>query len=867
MALSTGTRLGPYEVVAPLGAGGMGEVYRARDTRLGRDVALKILPLHLSSHPELKERFDREARAISSLNHPRICTLHDVGHQVGVDFLVMEYLEGQSLADRLKKGPVPFKELLKIGMEVCEALDVAHRAGITHRDLKPGNITLTKGGAKLMDFGLAKAAVAGVEDGANPLPLSAAKTLSGFDPGSPLTTAGAVLGTIQYMSPEQLEGKPADARSDLFALGAVLYEMATGKRPFDGKSQISVASAILEKDPEPLSLTQLLTPRAFERIVSTCLAKNPDDRFQSARDVGLELGWIGETMPEPERANMAPSPAKAATRILPWAIAGVFALAALLPFFLLRSERPQPVFTNVTFREGKLQSARFSHDGQTIVYSGEWEGSPPEVAVSRVGSPESRLLGIPSSTVAAISSLDELAVLVRCEPVFIIDCGGTLSTVSLAGGAPRGIAEHVAYADWSPDGKDMVLSTFSGAEARLEFPPGHVLYEQKSGWFGHPRFSPDGRLIAYENHPSVGTDTGSVEVIDLNGKRTVLVAYNVSLEGVAWRPDGKEVWYAGAGSGGWADTIYGVTLSGKQRPILTMPYLRLHDIAKDGRALISHEVWRRQLTGFFPGDKAEHPYSWLDDTDASAITNDGRMLSCVEAGETYGMYDDFMAYYRATDGSPAVFWGAGAAAISPDGKWLLATSAKSHKLQLQPVGPGDARDLAMPGLKNFDHQSWSADGRTVAYEAQTDQNDWNVYWQRVDGGPPMLVKSDARNGRPILSSDGEMIALYVERAGVALYDVRSTKVTALRGGLEDENPVRFTNDGKSLLVEQSSEEGGAALTLVDLANGHRQLWKRLATAVRTGSEFLGFVVTPDLKYYAYSSPRYASDLYIVENLH
>ncbi len=863
MTLASGTKLGPYETKSLLGAGGMGEVYRARDTRLGRDVALKILPSHLSSDPALKERFDREARAISSLNHPRICTLHDVGHQDGIDFLVMEYLEGQLLADRLKKGPLPLKETLKIGIEICEALDIAHRAGITHRDLKPGNIMLTASGAKLMDFGLAKAALSATESvEANAPLLTAAKTLSNLGSISPLTTAGQVLGTIQYMSPEQLEGKPADVRSDLFALGAVLYEMCTGKRPFDGKSQISVASAIFEKDPEPISASRPLTPPAFERLVNTCLAKNPDDRFQSARDVRLELKWIAD-----QGAQLAPAAAatKRLPAVLPWVVAAICALLAAGAFFFFRGEQIYPAYTNVTYRLGRLQSARFSHDGQTIVYSGEWEDSPPQMSVARIGSPESRSLDLPSATVAAISPQDKLAVLTGCEPVFIIDCGGTLGTTDLAGGAPRAIAEHVAFADWSPDGKDLAISTFSAAGARLEFPPGHVLYAQKSGWFGHPRFSPDGRMIAYENHSTIGNDTGSVEVIDLSGQRKTLLPENVSLEGIAWRPDGKEVWCAGSSNGGWADTIYGVTLSGKKRVILTMPYLRLHDVAKDGRALISHEIWRRQLTGFFPGDKGEHPYSWLDDTVATAITDDGKTISFSEGGETYGIYADFMAYYISTDGSPAVFWAPGNATISPDGKWLLVTSAKSHKLQLQPVGSGEPRDLSTPGFVNFDSQSWSGDGRVVAYEAHTDRNEWNIYWQKVESGPPVLVKTNGRNGRPILSPDGSMIAVHSEETGVSLYRAGNPQPTLLKGTAPDEYAVRFSADVKSLLVVDSTDVG-ATLFLVDLATGRRQFWKQLDIR-RVSSSITAMVITPDLKYYAYSSPRYASDLYIVENLH
>ena len=296
----------------------MGEVYRARDTRLDRTVAIKILPPHLSHNLELKQRFEREARAISSLNHPRICTLHDVGHQQGVDFLVMEYLEGESLADRLRKGPLPLKESLKIGIDVCEALEAAQRAGIVHRDLKPGNIMLTKSGAKLMDFGLAKTAGMGLTPAASaPLLSAAATTISDPAPLSPLTTAGMVIGTIQYMSPEQIEGKEADARSDLFALGAVLYEMAAGKRPFEGKSQLSLATAILEKDPEPIRTLKPLTPPALEHVVNSCLAKNPDDRFQTAHDVRLELEWIAKELPQ----LAAPSPAHTAKpflQALPW---------------------------------------------------------------------------------------------------------------------------------------------------------------------------------------------------------------------------------------------------------------------------------------------------------------------------------------------------------------------------------------------------------------------------------------------------------------------------------------------------------------------------------------------------------------------
>src|SRR6202044_3992557 len=302
MALASGTKLGPYEILNPLGAGGMGEVYRAKDTRLDRTVAIKVLPAHLSSDPELKQRMEREAKAISALQHANICTLYDIGTQDGTEFLVMEYLEGQTLAERLVKGALPVEQVLKIGIEIAQALEKAHQQGIIHRDLKPANIMLTKAGAKLMDFGLAKPGLTKRE-------LSiAANTVGPFTPStptvnlasltaaaSPLTQKGSIVGTFQYMAPELLQGAEADARSDLFSFGCVLYEMITGCRAFEGKSQLSVFTSILERDPEPISVSQPLAPPTLERVVRACLAKDPADRFQSAHDVAMDLRWLAES--------------------------------------------------------------------------------------------------------------------------------------------------------------------------------------------------------------------------------------------------------------------------------------------------------------------------------------------------------------------------------------------------------------------------------------------------------------------------------------------------------------------------------------------------------------------------------------------
>src|SRR5215468_1381999 len=340
MPLSTGARLGPYEILSPLGAGGMGEVYRARDTRLERTVAVKVLPSHLSASAEVRQRFEREAKTISQPSHPHICALYDVGYHDGIEYLVMEFLEGETLAERLLKGSLPAEQTLRYGIEIADALDKAHRQGIVHRDLKPGNVMLTKSGVKLLDFGLAKAVAP-----AGPVsPLTSLPTMAG---GANLTQEGTILGTFQYMAPEQLEGKEADARTDIFAFGSVLYEMATGKKAFSGASQASLIAAILEREPPPISTVQPMTPPALDRVMKTCLAKDPEDRWQSAHDIANELKWVAEG----SQAGGVAAPAVARRRSrerLAWGIAAALA-AALVASAAMNLRRPAVARTPTRF--------------------------------------------------------------------------------------------------------------------------------------------------------------------------------------------------------------------------------------------------------------------------------------------------------------------------------------------------------------------------------------------------------------------------------------------------------------------------------------------------------------------------------------
>jgi len=359
MPLASGTRLGPYEIAGPLGSGGMGEVYRARDTRLERTVAIKILPAQFSSDPVRKQRFEREAKTISSLNHPNVCVLHDIGHQDGIDYLVMECVEGETLARRLEKGSLPFDQALKYGAQIADALDKAHRSGVVHRDLKPGNIMLTKSGVKLLDFGLAKPLSEAIASG---------QTLSVSPAASrPLTAEGTIVGTVQYMSPEQLEGKETDARSDLFSFGAVLYEMATGNHAFDGKSQASIIAAILEHEPQPISAFQPLAPPAMDRLIRTCLAKDPEERIQTAHDVKLQLHWIAEAGSQTVEATRVPV-ARGKWERAGWLVAATFflvAVAAGAAWWRAGNRRAPPMYfhTSVPFPANDLA---LSLDGRML---------------------------------------------------------------------------------------------------------------------------------------------------------------------------------------------------------------------------------------------------------------------------------------------------------------------------------------------------------------------------------------------------------------------------------------------------------------------------------------------------------------------
>jgi eukaryotic-like serine/threonine-protein kinase len=813
MALAAGTKLGPYEIVAAVGAGGMGEVYRARDMRLDRTVAIKILPESFARDADRLQRFQREPRVLSALSHPNLLAIYDIGKQGEIHYLVSEFLDGQALRERIRGGPLPQRKLIEYALQMAHGLAVAHDKGIIHRDLKPDNVFITRDErVKLLDFGLAKEtqAAAGDADGAT---LTSANA----------TMAGMVLGTAGYMAPEQVRAQAIDHRADIFSFGAILYEAVSGKRAFKGESSVETMNAILHEEPPELTDTGLHVSPGLERIIRRCLEKSPQRRFQSASDLAFAL----ETMTATSGISVAPSPAKRAR--YRWALLAIvlaLVLGGLFSLWFARKRPTQVKFSPVSFRPGTIYSARFAPDGQTILYTAALEGGMPDLYSVRRDYPDSQPVGLPGAKLLAISSQRQMAVLVKASSLGHLTWQGTLAVAPL-GGAPREVVEHVTSADWSPDGSNLAVIRHVNGKYRLEYPIGKLVYETVN-WIDEVRVSPDGAHLAFLQHPPSLDNRGDVLVLGSSGLPRAISSGWEGEDGLAWAPSGKEVWFS-ATREGQDLSIHAATLDGAERPVSSQPgAVRILDISPGGEVLLSRYQNMSRIDLFSQGSPPKD-ISWLNYSWGPVLSRDGSLVALTDQS-TFGG-NAYSVYVRKIDSpGPAVRLGDGFAAdISPDNKWVIA-SEPNGGTALLPIGPGEIRNLHWDGI-DVTRAAFFPDSRKILLMAAHGSGN-RVYLTDIDGNAPQSLTGDFPFYYFLpISPDGQSFA-YRDNGHWVLQSINGD-AKPLPGVAADEDVIRWNGDRKTVFV---IGEGDKELTLYRVAvdSGKRDLLQKLRPTTQVG---------------------------------
>jgi eukaryotic-like serine/threonine-protein kinase len=867
MNLASGARLGPYEIVAPLGAGGMGEVFRARDTRLKREVAIKVLPHGLSLDPERLRRFEQEALATAALNHPNILAVFDIGtNQIGTEqgspYVVSELLEGETLRERLRGGAIALRKTLDYALQIAHGLAAAHEKGIVHRDLKPENIFVTKDGrVKILDFGLAKLTQA--ESGDH----QAQATLTH------VTEIGTVLGTAGYMSPEQVRGVAVDARSDIFSFGAILYEMISGKRAFHRETAADTMSAILKEDPPDLAETNRNVSPALERIVQHCLEKNPESRFHSASDIAFDLEHLSGISSTSARA--LPAAGAPARGKLMAVLAGglVLALAMLgVGWWLGRGSGPAPLaeYKQITFRTGSIGNARFTPDGG-IVYGASWDGGENQLYLSHTDDPGARELGLKGAELLSISKGGELAVRLNTLYIGGYARSGTLARVPLSGGTPREVLENVQDADWAADGVNLAVVRYvpENNHWRLEYPIGKVLLDGIN-WISHPKISPDGKWIAFADHENPGgDDEGSLAVIGADGKEKErkLSSGWTSLQGIFWSSAGDEIWFTSTNSGSAANPR-AVTLSGKVRTIANVPGGVWIEDLWNGTALMVINHIRIGIRGMGPGAKEERELGWFGWSELRDISRDGRKILFEEEGDGGG--PNYTVFLRDTDGSPPVRIGEGyGAAISPDGKWVITEPAKGGFLNLVPTGAGQARPLTHDAVSyGYLGIQFLPDGKRLLASGIEAGHGGRDYLIDLSNGDSKAITPEGIVGVQV-SPDGRSTAVRGPDGKWGIWPLEGGGIHPIPGLESNYFVIGWTPDGESVYVVPNRGGRGktAKVSRVNVQTGKMESWKTFGEETGAG---VTNVAPPQLSQdgtaYAYVYSRVLSEAYVVTGL-
>ena len=849
MPLSNGERLGSYIVLGPINSGGMGEVYLGRDTRLDREVAIKILPEAFASHPERLRWFERESKTLAALSHPNILAIFDVGTQGGVPYLVTELLHGQTLRECLRKGALPRRTVVEYGTQIAKGLDAAHSKDIVHCDLKPENIFVTDDNQlKILDFGLAKPAERRSE---NEVAVSASEETE---------TTELLIGTASYMSPEHVKRVGVDARSDIFSLGSILYELLFGGVAFRRTSPVETMNAVVNEEPARLADPTSSLPPGWDSILRRCLEKNPERRFQCASDLAFAIEKLAEQPTAPTPRKGGPSWGQTLvglTAMLALAVAGWWAGTHI-------RRSPEPTFRQLIFGRGYIGSARFTPDGESVVYGAAFGGRPREIYITRLDGQSSRHMGLPPADILGISQHGEMAISLGRHNFYNWMTTGILAVAPLSGGAPHALLADVCDGDIAADGKSLAIVRCGGNMETMEFPIGNVLF-RTSGWISIPRISPSGDTIAFLEHPLLGDDRGFVSVVDLKGHAQRLTGEWAGEDGLAWSLTNDELWFTSSSQTD-QQTLRAVNRSGRQRVVLaTVTEISLRDIGKDSNVLLTSIRWSTEVAMGRRNAKSIHP---LDVADENAgihgIADDGKAAALVYSGTAGGQ--DYKTYVARDDASEPVLLGDGdPTGISPDGKWILSLMPSDpSKLILHSTEAGEPRKFDISPVRMVTGvTSWSHDGSKVVFTGTESGRPPRIYLFDLASGTTRALTPEETSD-PLLSPDGESVLVKDKSMAFVLYSLKGGEPEPTKGIAATDLPLQWDAASRTIYVWDRTLP--ARIYRLDPRTGKRNFWLEVTPADPSGLLYGHIYISPDGQSYAYHFRRILTNLFVAQNL-